>query len=597
MEDKPRILVADDSPTVTEILNYIFSEEGWLVDTAADGMEALLRFYANPPDLVVLDIEMPRMNGYQVCRTLKDDPEARSTPIIILTSRDLQSHRYRGMSSGADAYIVKDLEDDQLLIQARDLLKERMLKGMLPMPPRQVGEGEILQVVNRMLDQRLFEMTIAGELEALNAKVENFESAVDEVTALFARVFEFVVGGVLLTRGDKPYGVLYLLDGFATQISEDFIQWMWNNARKDDSTAPPQIIVKTLIRATPIFPLNNQLTQTLYWPLTAHNEQIGIIAMGGTGPLKFDADSRRLLEAFINRAAIVLDNALLLKTLGDRNKALAETLEKLKSAQAQLVHSEKLASLGQMLAGLVHEINNPLNFIAGNLEHLESNFRVLITVIDACIASFGEAAPDEFKRICIDADIDYLRADLPTLLSDIREGTTRTQQIIQDLRAFAGQDRGELTPCDLSRAIHSAVNILRPQWQGVCEVVEHCADLPPYECSSGQIGQAILNLISNAVQAVKESGRKGKVDVFLNRTADWVEIKVIDEGVGIAPENIDKIFQPFFTTRDVGQGMGLGLSMTYNIIKQHRGEIIVASEIGKGAAFTIKLPSWRLIAS
>ncbi|MBM3328057.1 MAG: response regulator [Calditrichaeota bacterium] len=591
--DGPLILVADDSPTVTGILGFLFSEQGWRVTTAADGVEAVLRFYEAPPDLVVLDIEMPRMDGYQVCRLLKEDPEAKRVPVVILTSRDMQSDRFRGLSAGADAYVVKDLEDDNLLVTIRDRLSAQTATS--PIPPRRVSEGEILRTVNRMLDQRLFIMTVTGELERLGAKVADFEDLIQQVVQLYSRVFEFVVGGVCIRDGDAPAHYLVSDLEAGSAVLDDLSRWLVSEA---GLTGEPSSIRIFPHERTPRL-ADGDPAYRMAWPIASHGKTIGAFGMASTSPLKFESEGRYLHEQFLARAAIVIQNALLMKQLGERNQALANALAKLKEAQSQLVQSEKMASLGQMLAGLVHEINNPLNFIAGNIEILDESYGGMLKLIDAQAVSQDNAEREAGALTYGEVDLEFIREDLPSLIADVREGVVRARQIVQDLWTFTAQDRGDEQLSDLATILHSTVNVLRHRWEPVAEVKESYAALPTYLCNSGQIGQTALNLLTNAIQAVIDRPKsvatgKGRIEVGLKHEGDFVLIEVSDDGIGIPEENLGLVFEPFFTTRDVGSGMGLGLSIAHGIVARHDGRIGIVSQPGKGTTVRITLPASRL---
>jgi len=588
-----RILIADDSPTVTGILSYIFTEEGFSVETAADGVEAIRRFYQSPPDLVILDIEMPRMNGYQVCRILKDDSDASATPVIVLTSRDLQSDRFRGLAAGADAYLVKNLEDDQLLVTVKQLIADAQVRGVKPAKSKGISDGEVLQYVNTMLDRRLFISTVTSQVEAINSTVSDWDGARREVLQLFSRVFEFVAGGILLKGPKGCESTLSVLNDFP---EEALFETFASRARREFAQAgivsADGFASLQRLRHSPagskLFPVQEELNDWFFRPLLSGGVPFGIIGMAGSAPLKFDQEGKELFNEFVGRAEIVLDNARLIALTEAANQELADALTQLRQMQAQLVQSEKMASLGQLMAGLTHEMNNPLNFVAGNLDHLDANARDLFRLMDAWDQT-GIEVP-QVLALKEEIDYDFLRADLPGMLADLREGVIRAKGIIADLRTFSAQDGGQMLPTDMAAVIASTLNILRHEWEGSCEIVSEIEEIPPFECNSGQIGQVVMNLVSNAIKAVKETGKRGKVFISLKQTEDTLTLTVADEGVGIKPEAHQHLYQPFFTTREVGQGMGLGLSISYGIVKRHRGEILFESESGKGSKFTVRLP-------
>jgi signal transduction histidine kinase len=263
--------------------------------------------------------------------------------------------------------------------------------------------------------------------------------------------------------------------------------------------------------------------------------------------------------------------------VADANAVLGRAFVDLKEAQAQLVQSEKLATIGQLTAGLVHEVNNPMNFIAGNLEHLEKYAGDLIRLAE-------KAEGDQ------DVDLEFIKADLPDLLRDLKEGVVRAQKIIGDLKAFSARDRGEGSQIDLKDLVEPALNLLRYQWGKEIRIIKHYEEMPAVECSAGQIGQIVMNLLVNAFEAIKESGREGVVEITVTSDGDWGLIRIRDNGKGISAEHLKNLFQPFFSTKDVGKGVGLGLSISQRIAHQHGGSIEVSSEPDAGACFTVRLP-------
>jgi signal transduction histidine kinase len=531
------------------------------------------------------------MNGYQVCRLLKDDPEYSAVPVVILTSRDLQSDRFRGIASGADAYLVKNLEDDQLLLTVRAFLSNRAERPQVTLLPRQFSEGDLLETINRMLDRRIFTMTVTSQVEAINAGVADHESTVEALLDLYSRVFEFVVGGVAVRT---PIGALIhvsSIDACSESFCSDFIHRMKSEIERQFSTPAGEIVVKRgshPLGVARLLSASSELTDCLFLPLHSQGNVAGLIGMGAAASLKFDNEGKELLDQFVRRAEIVLDNAGLLRERDYYNHQLSDALQQLKAMQAQLVHSEKMASLGVLLAGLTHELNNPITFIGGNLDILERNTLDLLKLLKTA----GEKLTDDpsFEPLLREVDLDFLTDDLPDMLKDLRSGVDRTRQIIADLRTFAAPDRGGMIPTDLREVIESTLNILRHQWQGEIDIVRDYRLETICECQPGQIGQVVLNLISNAIFEVKENGNQGKITILLQEKGGWIEIQVSDNGRGIDPDNLSKLFQPFFTTKEVGKGIGLGLSISYGIVQQHHGEILVTSEKGVGSTFTVRLP-------
>ena len=285
------------------------------------------------------------------------------------------------------------------------------------------------------------------------------------------------------------------------------------------------------------------------------------------------------------------ENQRLLEDLTQANAELKQTLEELKRTQAALLQSGQMASLGMLVAGVAHELNNPISFVFGNLKHLRDYAKGMLRVIEAYEEAAEHLPADARTRIAEaaeSADLDYLRRDLDKLIAACLDGAERAGNIVRDLRIFSRADEQEVREVDLAAELEAALNLLGHRLKQGITVKKDLADLPPMTCYAGQLGQLLLNLLANAVQAVDP--KRGRIRVSARRDGDMVRITVSDNGPGIPAEHLEHIFDPFFTTRPVGEGMGLGLSICYGIVRRHGGEISAASTPGKGATFTVRLP-------
>jgi len=272
---------------------------------------------------------------------------------------------------------------------------------------------------------------------------------------------------------------------------------------------------------------------------------------------------------------------------------LQAAYRKLQDAQSQLLQSEKMASIGQLAAGVAHEINNPIGYVSSNLGSLQKYLENILAVVDAyekiepLLAQYPQALAD-ITAAKGRADLAFLKEDVPALMSESREGITRVRQIVQNLKDFshAGSDE-EWQQADLRHGLESTLNIVWNELKYKCEVKKDYAEIPNIECLPSQLNQVFMNLLVNAAYAIEG---KGIITIRTGTQGDHVWVEVADTGKGIAPENLDRIFDPFFTTKPVGKGTGLGLSVSYSILQTHHGRINVASEVGKGTTFHILLP-------
>ena len=272
------------------------------------------------------------------------------------------------------------------------------------------------------------------------------------------------------------------------------------------------------------------------------------------------------------------------------NEELKQLNEKLESAQTQLLQSEKMASIGQLAAGVAHEINNPVGFVNSNLGTLGKYITSMFNVIAAYEAAEAKVGPNtcpEVSQIKKTVDFNYLREDIPSLLKESQDGLSRVTRIVQDLKDFSHVDESNWQCASLEQGMDSTLNVVSNEIKYKADVVKEYAGLPDVECMPSQLNQVFMNLLVNAAQAID---KKGTITVRTGKSGDEVWMEVADTGKGIPAENLNRIFDPFFTTKPIGKGTGLGLSLSYGIIQKHHGRFEVKSEVGKGSTFRIWLP-------
>ncbi|MDP8213053.1 MAG: ATP-binding protein [Candidatus Zapsychrus exili] len=271
--------------------------------------------------------------------------------------------------------------------------------------------------------------------------------------------------------------------------------------------------------------------------------------------------------------------------------------EKIKDAQNQLVQSEKLASLGQLSAGIAHEINNPIGFISSNFETLEQyveGYSEILRAVDSLKNSVMEKDIDKAVQISEDIlvledkiNLSFISSDIDNLIRESKSGIERIKKIVQDLRIFSRKDEGQMEDRNIEEILDGSINIVWNEIKYKSELKKEYGDIGLVRCNAQKLGQVFINLLVNAAQSIEE---KGEIIIKTRKDNEFAYIEVKDSGDGISEENINKIFDPFFTTKEVGKGTGLGLSVSYDIIKQHKGDVEVVSEQGKGTSFIIKLP-------
>jgi GAF domain-containing protein len=322
-------------------------------------------------------------------------------------------------------------------------------------------------------------------------------------------------------------------------------------------------------------------------------------------PRYWQEEETTLLAQVGVQLGVALQQAELLNQTQQQAAKLSVALQEVKQSQSQLIQNEKMASLGQLVAGVAHEINNPVNFIIGNLEHLEKYGQILIDMLQICEEKFGDevAIADYFAQL----DLDFLREDVPKTLASVANGAERIRQIVASLRTFSRLDEAHMKRVNIHEGLESSLLILQHRLKSTasrCEiqVVKNYGEFPDIECYSSQLNQVFMNILSNSIDAIESAISLGlwQNDQEMSPTIciatsydieDEISISIIDNGIGIAEEHRSRIFDPFFTTKDVGKGTGLGLAISYQIIAgRHHGELTCSSEVGYGTELLIRIP-------
>lgn len=305
-------------------------------------------------------------------------------------------------------------------------------------------------------------------------------------------------------------------------------------------------------------------------------------------------------EELVREQNIVLEQRVEERThaLKESNESLHNTLTHLKETQAQLVEAEKMASLGQLTAGVAHEINNPINFVTSNVAPLKRDVDMVWNAMNEIESIALSDLPLSEKNQRINAykaelDLDYLKIEIDFLLKGMHEGAHRTAEIVRSLRIFSRVDEGSLKFADINEGLESTLVILNSVVKEGVTVNKQYGEMPLVECYPGKLNQVFLNIITNALYAInkKFEGRSGGVlEIKTEADAEYAYVSIKDNGIGMSTEVREKIFEPFFTTKEVGEGTGLGMSIAYNTIKKHHGEIKIESSVGEGVNFLIVLP-------
>jgi predicted ATPase/signal transduction histidine kinase len=352
---------------------------------------------------------------------------------------------------------------------------------------------------------------------------------------------------------------------------------------------------------------NQQPRSVLCAPIHNQGKMVGILYLENnlvTGA--FTSDRMEILNIITTQAAISLQNAALYNGLEQKveartlqiqetNDNLIATLSALKQTQTQLIQTEKMSSLGQMVAGFAHEINNPVNFIHGNLKHADDYFQDVLGLV-ACYQTYYPQPVPEVVDYLEEIDLDYMIGDLPKLFSSMRMGTDRIREIVLSLRNFSRLDESMSKKVDVHEGLESTLLLLNHRLKSGITVVKTYSEIPELTCYAAPLNQVFMNLFSNAIDALNEHPNtstdwRPTISISTESTESTIGIRIADNGSGIPEAIRSKIFDPFFTTKPIGSGTGLGLSISYQIIvDKHKGNISCESELGKGTEFTIELP-------
>ncbi|MDZ4768087.1 MAG: response regulator [Chloroflexota bacterium] len=534
--EKPFVLIVDDEVNTTIMLQYIFEREGYIVECITDGELAVDAARTLLPDLILLDIMLPRMGGFEILRHLKADALTEFIPTILITANAREpADVVHGLTLGADDYLYKPFAPQELLARIHSKLRARQLEESLR---RRTRELESLLAASERLNQLVQREQLA-------------EVAVELIKAFFPG--DVVIAQLVDQPGSRIQSVW---------TRDDDLVHSADNSLVDDWLAADEPARLWKLGEAPSHPLFAVLSSNgIIVAVRQHPHILGVLIVQSRTELYTQAQVR-LLEALGRQLAMAVRNAQLYELQNAYAQELETTVkirsEELIAANRLLIRNEKLASIGHLAASIAHEINNPLMPIVLLLEQLEETLRA---------------------------------ANVPIDLQDlviVRENLQRIQRIVRSLLDFSRQETG-LRRLDISQSLDAMEKLNRHSFQMERKTIEYQIEpsLTIYG-SKDQLDAVFMNLILNARAALSIHGRL-MIGAF--STESDVVISFSDDGSGIAPKNLDRIFDPFFSTKQ--QGTGLGLFVSYSVIEAHQGTISVQSEMAVGTTFTIRLPRWR----
>ena len=539
----PRILIVEDDVEMVELMQSMLKLVRCQVQAAYSGEEALsfLRREAaagREIDLVLLDIMVPEMDGYEVIARVKADPVLHNTSIIMTTALDSISNKTLGLGLGADDYLTKPFDPQELLARIDAVMRIRRSEQALR---RRNQELSALIEINRMvtssleLDQVL-EATMHGIREILQVEAGSLVLVDEEIGGVVFRKTFSPDRGWITGRTIQPEG------GIVGHVIQSGESELVNNVERDPNFSA-EVDEEAGFTARTI----------LCVPLKIRDQVIGAIEVINKLDGAFTEQDRGLLQAMAASVAVALDNANLYSELADFTKELERS-------QAQLVQAEKMAAIGRLAASIAHEINNPLQAIHNSL-HL----------------SLHEGL-DGGKRLQY---VNMAQAEVQRLI-----------EIVQRMLDFYRPSRGSMAPTDVSSIVENVLALARKRLQhGGVRVYTHLSpDLPVVPMVADQITQVFLNIVINAIEAMP-SGGDLRLELMPSEDGEWLLAYFRDTGAGMSAEQIANLFEPFYTTKP--DGTGLGLAISYGIVERHGGAIEVSSQPGQGVTFLVKLPVQR----
>ncbi|MBI2235537.1 MAG: response regulator [Magnetospirillum sp.] len=562
MMDKPLILIVEDSATQALKLQHVLEQEGFPTLCAYTGEEALEEINRRLPSLIIVDYHLPGIQGDELCRQIHMDITTRSIPILMLTADETAATEMHGLESGADDFVSKSEDTEILLLRVHNLLRKSQRETrMIEEVGRSLFRRARVLIID---DSHTYRESLAQELRDEGCEVTQVGSGPDGLKCLAEAVFDCVMVDMVMPGMD---GV-----AFCKEL----------NLKRTEAEAPPLVVLmlsayeckenvaKALEAGADDFVGKSTEMSVLRARLRALLRRKFLLEQNQRIIEEFRVREMETLKANAEKEAAEA-RAALTEGLEKANRELAEAYRKLRETQVHLIQSEKMASLGQLVAGIAHEINNPLSFALSNVFSIEA---WLAGVLED---DGNMLVPDSRKRL----------EKARSRIVDTGEGLERVRELVVKLRTFSRLDEGEFKTIDVRDAIESVLLFLRHKMADRIEVVRNFAVSNQLDCHAGQLNQVLMNIIANAVDAIAD---KGTITVCTAVDGKMFVISVKDSGCGIPAEHLERIFDPFFTTKPVGQGTGLGLSISYGIVQAHQGRIEVESGPARGTTVRVLIP-------
>ncbi|MEG4456169.1 response regulator [Microcoleus sp. N9_A1] len=581
--DTSIILIVDDMPSNLKVLSDTLADASFEVAIATSGEGALQQLQHTPVSLILLDVMMPGIDGFETCERLKANPATANIPVIFMTALSDPVNKVKGFELGAVDYITKPFQQSEVLARVRSHLKLSQLSQALE------ARNAELQELTEELEQRVAERT-----QELFASIDTLQQTQNLLRLVFDTVPQWVawkdINSVYLGC-NHSFAKAAGLSSPDELIGKNDYDFPWSQEEADSYRNCDRRIMDSGQAELHIIEPSRGIDGQQIWldtnkiPLRDANDRVFGILL-----ITEDITERQQAQELLKQ----------------QKQNLEQALEKLQRTQMQLVQSEKMSALGNLVAGVAHEINNPVGFISGNIkpavDYIQDVFG-LLELYQQEYPNVSDVIQDEIEAI----DLDYIRDDLPKLIDSMKLGVQRICDISTSLRTFSRADQDYKVPFNVHEGIESTILILKHRLKAnehrpAIDVVTDYGNLPQIECFPGQLNQVFMNLLANAIDALEESSQGRSfvaiaanpncIKVRIGRSGDrHIKITIADNGAGMTEAVKQRIFDHLFTTKAVGKGTGLGLAIARQIVvEKHGGTIDVNSHEGEGSEFVIVLP-------
>jgi len=564
------ILIVEDDFISRNLLKKMLVEMGHEVIETENGIQAWEYLNNSPVSIVISDWLMPEMDGLELCHKIRNATFKGYVYVIMLTAKDRKADLVDVFKAGADDYIPKPFDPEEL--------RARVMTGVRVVHLEEQHNALANTLIESRNKLRIVFDSLKEEIVSLDEDLK-IVSVNDAFAKHVGKNLDAMVGKAFFSDTEIRCKIA---------CNED-IKKLVENVFKDGAGKKKLLMGSDqhggdFYRQVSCLPIIDEHDNVF---------QVVVVTQDITEERKKTEEIRSLNEQIMETSA----------QIEAKNKKLKKTLQRLEDTQTQMLQSEKMASIGQLAAGVAHEINNPTGFVSSNLKTLSDYHEDIAELIEkyhelianleseenrGALSELFCGSLEQLKAFEKDIDIEFLMEDITDLIGDCREGTDRIKKIVIDLKDFAHPGEDKIQSIDINNGIESTLNVVNNEIKYKATVHKDFGNIPSVQGVPQQLNQVFMNILVNAAHAID---KKGEIHIKTRSIDRNVEVIISDTGSGIAKENLTKIFDPFFTTKDVGKGTGLGMNIAYNIIQKHNGTIQVESEVGKGTTFTITLPT------